>query len=107
MKIFITLVSSSLAASVGQPALEYNGNFPDRGQFFRRSIFDNPQLAREINSDNLLRRYKHLERLISFYDQSLTNITRYWSYGCWCFQMGDHPLRMGNGVPVDDIDKYI
>lgn len=107
MKIFITLVSSSLAASVGQPPLEYSGNFPDRGQFFRRSIFDNPQLAREINSDNLLRRYKHLERLISFYDQSLTNITRYWSYGCWCFQMGDHPLRMGNGVPVDDIDKYI
>ena len=87
--------------------LEYDGNFPSRGQFFRRSIFDNPQLAREINSDNLLRRYKHLEQLISFYDQGLSNITKYWSYGCWCFQMGDHPLRMGNGKPVDDVDRLV
>ena len=107
MKVFGTIVIGPaivLAATV-ESGITYDGNFPDRGQFFRRSIFDNPQLAREINSDNLLRRYKHLERLISFYDQSLTNITRYWSYGCWCFQMGDHPLRMGNGKPIDDIDK--
>ena len=41
-----------------------------------------------------------------FYDNDLVSMTRYWSHGCWCFQMGDHPLRMGNGQPVDDIDRF-
>ena len=54
---------------------------------------------------NVLRRYKHLEKLIGFYDDSLSNITKYWTYGCWCFQMGNFPLRMGNGSPVDNVDK--
>ena len=37
--------------------------------------------------------------------KSLNNITKYWTYGCWCFQMGDFPLRLGNGSPVDGVDK--
>ena len=78
-------------------------------------------------SADLLRKYKHMESMIQFYDQvrsslypkkgkcpkninnkdikSLNNITKYWTYGCWCFQMGDFPLRLGNGSPVDGVDK--
>merc|ERR1719197_103836 len=57
-------------------------------------------------SADLLRKYKHMESMIQFYDQSLNNITKYWTYGCWCFQMGDFPLRLGNGSPVDGVDKH-
>ena len=39
--------------------------------------------------------------------KSLNNITKYWTYGCWCFQMGDFPLRLGNGSPVDGVDKWV
>lgn len=47
-----------------------------------------------------------MESMIQFYDQKLDNITMYWTYGCWCFQMGDYPLRIGNGSPVDGVDKH-
>ena len=68
-------------------------------------MFEDPRISSQIE-ENLLRRYQHLEKLISFYDQDIANITKYWSYGCWCFQMGDNPLRLGNGQPVDDLDRF-
>jgi len=86
-------------------ALQYDGSFPEDGKFSaRRSIFADPRFQQGIEP-NILRRYKHMEKLINFYDQSITNITKYWTYGCWCFQMGDYPLRIGNGSPVDNVDK--
>lgn len=85
--------------------LVYEGEFPtESGLSARRSIFADPRFQQGI-APNILRRYKHLEKLINFYDQSITNITKYWTYGCWCFQMGDYPLRIGNGSPVDNVDK--
>lgn len=83
--------------------VRYEGNFPG-GFTARRSIFADPRFQQGIEP-NILRRYKHMEKLISFYDGSLQNITKYWTYGCWCFQMGDYPLRKGNGSPVDNVDK--
>jgi len=84
--------------------LVYDGEFPNTSLSSRRSIFEDPRISSQIE-ENLLRRYQHLEKLISFYDQDIANITKYWSYGCWCFQMGDNPLRLGNGQPVDDLDR--
>ena len=69
----------------------------------RRSIIT-AELGRNLDQ-NILRRYVHMEKLINFYDQSISNITKYWTYGCWCFQMGDYPLRIGNGAPMDNVDK--
>ena len=85
--------------------LVYDGEFPNTSLFSRRSMFEDPRISSRIE-ENLLRRYQHLEKLISFYDQDIANITKYWSYGCWCFQMGDNPLRLGNGQPVDDLDRF-
>ena len=85
--------------------LVYDGEFPNTNLFSRRSMFEDPRISSQIE-ENLLRRYQHLEKLISFYDQNIANITKYWSYGCWCFQMGDNPLRLGNGQPVDDLDRF-
>ena len=85
--------------------LIYDGEFPNTSLFSRRSMFEDPRISSRIE-ENLLRRYQHLEKLISFYDQDIANITKYWSYGCWCFQMGDNPLRLGNGQPVDDLDRF-
>lgn len=88
-----------------EETLKYEGTFPSDGRFSaRRSIFADPRFQQGIEP-NILRRYKHMEKLINFYDQSITNITKYWTYGCWCFQMGDYPLRLGNGAPVDNVDK--
>merc|ERR550534_830488 len=42
---------------------------------------------------------------MTFIDTSSNNITRYWVYGCWCFQMGDYPMRKGVGAPQDNVDK--
>jgi hypothetical protein len=90
---------------LAERTLEYEGTFPgDDGLSARRSIFADPRFQQGIEP-SILRRYKHMEKLINFYDQSITNITKYWTYGCWCFQMGDYPLRIGNGAPVDDVDK--
>lgn len=86
------------------PPIAYMGTFPTKGLQARRSIFDGAQEFARLQP-NVLRRYKHLEKLIGFYDDSLSNITKYWTYGCWCFQMGNFPLRMGNGSPVDNVDK--
>lgn len=79
---------------------EYEGDFPGLA---RRSIIT-AELGRGLDQ-NILRRYVHMEKLINFYDQSISNITKYWTYGCWCFQMGDYPLRIGNGAPMDNVDK--
>lgn len=87
-----------------QDLLKYEGTFPDGKFSARRSIFADPRFQQGIEP-SILRRYKHMEKLINFYDQSITNITKYWTYGCWCFQMGDFPLRLGNGSPVDNVDK--
>jgi len=84
--------------------LKYEGTFPVGKFSARRSIFADPRYQQGMDP-SILRRYKHMEKLINFYDQSITNITKYWTYGCWCFQMGDFPLRLGNGSPVDNVDK--
>ena len=96
---------SYLGRRLAERTLEYEGTFPgDDGLSARRSIFADPRFQQGIEP-SILRRYKHMEKLINFYDQSISNITKYWTYGCWCFQMGDYPLRIGNGSPVDDVDK--
>lgn len=82
---------------------DFDGTFPSTIST-RRSIFDTPRIKQGLTAD-LLRKYKHMESMIQFYDQSLNNITKYWTYGCWCFQMGDYPLRIGNGQPVDSVDR--
>ncbi|CAG5102133.1 Oidioi.mRNA.OKI2018_I69.chr1.g157.t1.cds [Oikopleura dioica] len=69
---------------------KFKGEFPVSGGPTGRgtpkiSIFDEPEL-RSVLSPNLLRRYSHMESMINFID-SQSNITRYWTYGCWCFQM--------------------
>jgi hypothetical protein len=51
------------------------------------------------------RKYRNLEKMMTFIDTSSNNITRYWVYGCWCFQMGDYTMRQGIGKPQDDVDK--
>lgn len=83
--------------------VRYDGSFPG-GVAARRSIFADPRFQQGIEQ-NILRRYKHMEKLINFYDKTNDNITKYWTYGCWCFQMGDYPLRKGNGSPVDSVDS--
>jgi len=92
------------ASANAEKIVKYDGNFPGGSISARRSIFADPRFQQGIEP-NILRRYKHMEKLIGFYDGSLSNITKYWTYGCWCFQMGDYPLRNGNGSPVDDVDK--
>merc|ERR1739848_889492 len=57
--------------------VRYEGNFPG-GFTARRSIFADPRFQQGIEP-NILRRYKHMEKLISFYDGSLQNITKYWT----------------------------
>lgn len=110
LKVCLAIVTVCLAGShrsrrQSQATLQYDGTFPENGGLTaRRSIFADPRYQQGIEP-NILRRYKHLEKLIGFYDQGLSNITKYWTYGCWCFQMGNYPLRLGNGSPVDDVDK--
>lgn len=97
--------------------LHYEGEWPSSRGFGltrrEKSMFDDPRIISQLQSaqsaqsapvGSILRRYKHLESLISFYDQSITNITKYWSYGCWCFQMGDNPMQLGKGQPADPVD---
>jgi hypothetical protein len=84
--------------------LVYDGEFPRSISRTSSSIFDSPRTTQGIEQD-LLRRYKHMEKLIMFYDPSLQNITKYWTYGCWCLQMGDFPMRLGNGQPQDEVDR--
>jgi len=109
--MFSILICASLASAHSRGRrqaaddLHYEGDFPAEARLSaRRSIFADPRFQQGIEP-NILRRYKHMEKLINFYDQSITNITKYWTYGCWCFQMGDYPLRIGNGSPMDAVDK--
>jgi hypothetical protein len=106
MKLILTIALASTQATIHRAprqAEDYDGDFPSTITA-RRSMFDMPRYKQGMSAD-LLRKYKHMESMIQFYDQSLNNITKYWTYGCWCFQMGDFPLRLGNGSPVDGVDK--
>jgi len=109
MKLTIALTFATANATIHRAARAddnwVENEFPQLGLTTRRSIFDSFEMRQSLDAA-ILRKYKHMENMIQFYDQSLNNITKYWTYGCWCFQMGDYPLRLGNGAPVDGVDKH-
>lgn len=79
---------------------EHKANYPTR--FDRRFV---AQVQTYGEHDSVLWSGKESTLTLLPIFKSLNNITKYWTYGCWCFQMGDYPLRIGNGQPVDSVDR--
>jgi len=88
----------------------YEADYPalaPRGRAMPVSMLDHPMIAPDIErmGPAMERKYRNLEKMMTFIDTSSNNITRYWVYGCWCFQMGDFPMSKGVGAPQDNVDK--
>ena len=59
-------------------------------------------------SQNTLEKYELLKYMMLYLQpEEFQDWNKFSNYGCWCFQSQDTEFWKGQGLPKDDIDKYV
>ena len=62
----------------------------------------------DFSGQNTLEKYELLKYMMLYLQPSeFQDWNRFSGYGCWCFQSFDNEFWKGQGLPKDDIDKYV